>query len=255
VPTVSPEHWGLTTNFERNRDCTSALTLTRYLLRAAAEGARTLGTDRQEAATWQAASERLAPYPTVATTNGPVWVDVAGAPPIEYNVPVPLSPVFWGDDVGPDSPTETWALARRTLEQIRIWQPHRGYLDLTIRPRLGLLSTGANLGVDFFFSRIKRSGFSRPCRRIRNWRSKTSLPRADSACRRNAGTARSATCASAASLAAYAGWSTPGPAARSPWLIGVEGESLQPPGRRGSSNFPRAPARCIVSIPKAGFIL
>jgi hypothetical protein len=148
VPTVSPEHWGLTTNFERNRDCTSALTLTRYLLRAAAEGARTLGTDRQEAATWQAASERLAPYPTAATTNGPVWVDVAGAPPIEYNVPVPLSPVFWGDDVGPDSPAETWALARRTLEQIRIWQPHRGYLDSTIRPRLGLPGAVANLGVE-----------------------------------------------------------------------------------------------------------
>lgn len=150
VPTVSPEHWGLTTNFERNRDCTSALTLTRYLLRAAVEGARILSTDRKEAAMWKAASERLAPYPTAAATNGPVWVDVAGAPPIEYNVPVPLSPVFWGDDVGPDSPPETLALARRTLDQIRIWQPHRGYLDSTIRPRLGLLSKGANLGVENF---------------------------------------------------------------------------------------------------------
>lgn len=150
VPTVSPEHWGLAANFERNRDCTSALTLTRCLLRVAAEGARILGKDRREAGMWKAAAGRLAPYPTTATTNGPVWVDVAGAPPIEYNVPVPLSPVFWGDDVGPDSPPETWALARRTLEQIRIWQPHRGYLDSTIRPRLGLLRKDANLGVENF---------------------------------------------------------------------------------------------------------
>ena len=150
VPTVSPEHWGLTTNFERNRDCTSALTLTRYLLQAATDGARILGKDRKEAEIWKAAAGSLTPYPTAATTNGPVWVDVAGAPPIEYNVPVPLSPVFWGDDVGPDSPPETWALARRTLAQIRIWQPHRGYIDSTIRPRLGLLSQGANLGVENF---------------------------------------------------------------------------------------------------------
>ncbi|HDS74012.1 MAG TPA: hypothetical protein ENN56_00585, partial [Firmicutes bacterium] len=35
APTVSPEHWGLTENFERNRDCASALTLTKYLFNAA----------------------------------------------------------------------------------------------------------------------------------------------------------------------------------------------------------------------------
>ena len=49
MPTVSPEHWGLTERFERNRDCTSPLSLTGYLLHAAASAAETLGTDLPKA--------------------------------------------------------------------------------------------------------------------------------------------------------------------------------------------------------------
>ena len=146
VPTVSPEHWGLTARFERNRDCTSALTLTRYLFRAAAAAASELQLDAPEAAAWRAASERLAPYPTFAMQAGPVWADVFGAPPIQYNIPVPLAPVFWGDDVGLDSPAEILALAKRTLAQIDVWPPHRGYLSSCVRPRLGIVEPGASVG-------------------------------------------------------------------------------------------------------------
>ncbi len=146
VPTVSPEHWGLTPRFERNRDCLSALTLTRYLLLAAASAAEVLGRDREEAGSWRSAAGRLAGYPTYQTEAGPVWVDVAGAPPIEYNIPVPLAAIFWGDDVGLDSPQETLALARRTLDQIRVWEPHRPYLDSCVRPRLGIYRPGAPIG-------------------------------------------------------------------------------------------------------------
>ncbi len=146
VPTVSPEHWGLTRGFERNRNGASALTLTRYLLRAAAAAAEILDVDREESREWKAAAERLAPYPTYATPDGPVWVDVAGAPPIEYNVCVPLSPVFWGDDVGLDSPPEILELAKRTLAQVNVWPPHRFYLDTYVRPRLGIYRPGATVG-------------------------------------------------------------------------------------------------------------
>jgi len=59
----------------------SALTLTKYLFRTAAEAAKVLGVDANEAADWLAAAGRLAPYPTFQTDEGPVWVDVAGAPP------------------------------------------------------------------------------------------------------------------------------------------------------------------------------
>jgi len=145
-PTVSPEHWGITPNFERNRDCTSALTLTRYLLRSAARAARLLGRDADESATWEAKADRLAPYPTWQSPSGSVWVDVAGAPPIEYNIPVPLSPLFWGDDVGLDSGAQVLELALRTLEQIQVWQPHSFYLDRHVRPRLGLPPSGPPVG-------------------------------------------------------------------------------------------------------------
>jgi hypothetical protein len=145
-PTVSPEHWGLTPHFERNRDCTSALTLTRYLLQAAAQAARLLGCDSAEAAAWVEMAGRLTAYPTWESPSGPVWVDVAGAPPIEYNIPVPLSPLYWGDDVGLDSTPSTLELAHRTLEQIQVWEPHSFYLDRHVRPRLGLPPTVQPLG-------------------------------------------------------------------------------------------------------------
>jgi hypothetical protein len=119
IPTVSPEHWGLTKNFERNKDCTSALTLTRYLLRASAEAATILGIDSAEAAAWKKSTGRLANYPTFQTETGPIWVDVDGAPPIRYNIPVPLTPVCWGDEIGLDSLPENIAIAKRTLEHIQ----------------------------------------------------------------------------------------------------------------------------------------
>jgi hypothetical protein len=137
IPSVSPEHWGLTAGLTRNRNCTSALTLCRYCLRAAAAAARTLGEDEAEASTWLAAAARLAPYPTSPTPTGPIWVDVEDAPPIKYNIAVPLSPVFWGDDVGLDSPPEMIEIARRTFEHIQGRQSV--YAQSAVRPRLGLL--------------------------------------------------------------------------------------------------------------------
>lgn len=148
VPTVSPEHWGLTANFERNRDCTSALTLTRYLLLAAAEAAEILAEADGETASWRAAAQRLAPYPTFETDGGAIWTDVLGAPPIEYNIPVPLTPVMWGDDVGLDSPAPVLEIAHRTLKHINVWAPHRGYLNGHIRPRLGVWEIGAKVGTE-----------------------------------------------------------------------------------------------------------
>jgi hypothetical protein len=73
-------------------------------------------------------------------------VDVEGAPPIEYNIPVPLTPVMWGDDVGLDSSPGVLEMAIRTLDQIRVWKPHSGYLDGCIHPRLGIYRPGARVG-------------------------------------------------------------------------------------------------------------
>jgi hypothetical protein len=145
APTVSPEHWGITPHFDKNRDCTSALTLTRYLLNRTADAADILGVDTSAAVDWRTAADRLVDFPTYETPDGSIWVDVAGAPPIEYNIAVPLSPVFWGDEVGLDSDEATLEIARRTLSHIDVWQPHRFYLDRYVRPRLGICGTDSSL--------------------------------------------------------------------------------------------------------------
>lgn len=146
-PTVSPEHRGITANLEFNKDSQSGITLIRYQLRAAAEAARLLGVDTEEAARWAAIAEQMPPYPTVDTPDGPIFIDVAGAQPMQYNIAVPLTAVFWGDDIGLDSPPEQIELAKRTLGAIDVWVPHQGYLA-TVRRRLGIYKPEDGLNVD-----------------------------------------------------------------------------------------------------------
>lgn len=146
-PTVSPEHRGITANLEFNKDSQSGITLIRFHLRAAAEAARVMGEDGEEAARWREIAEHMPPYPTIDTPDGPIFADVAGGPPMEFNIAVPLTSVFWGDDIGLDSPPEQIELAKRTLEKINVWQPHQGYLT-TVRRRLGIYRPEDGLGVE-----------------------------------------------------------------------------------------------------------
>ncbi|MDX9975368.1 MAG: hypothetical protein RBU21_20445, partial [FCB group bacterium] len=148
-PTVSPEHHGLMPNLTLNKDSQSGISLIRYHLRAAAQAARKLNENIDEAKTWQDIAEHMPPYPTVETPNGTVFTDVAGAEPIEYNIPAPLSAVFWGDDIGLDSPPEQLELARRTLANINVWEPHRGYL-INVRRRLGVPNASDPLDLENF---------------------------------------------------------------------------------------------------------
>ncbi|MFH1738472.1 MAG: glycoside hydrolase family 95-like protein, partial [bacterium] len=145
-PTVSPEHRGITKNLEFNRDSQSGITLIRYHLRAAGQAARLLGVDSEEAERWIEIAEHMPPYPTVDTSEGPIFIDVAGAQPMEYNIAVPLSAVFWGDDIGLDSPPDQLELAKRTLRLINVWEPHRFYLK-RVKIRLGMVDPGDTLGV------------------------------------------------------------------------------------------------------------
>ena len=118
-PTCSPEHWGLTKNFERNRNSTSALSLVRFHLEAAAQAAELLGRDADRREDWRHIARHLAPYPTHGNGEEQVVVDVEGAPPIEYNLPVPLFPIFPGEEVSDHSPRETRDLFWRTLETFK----------------------------------------------------------------------------------------------------------------------------------------
>lgn len=119
-PTCSPEHWGLTRNFERNRNTTSALALIRFHLEATAAAAVILGQDGGKRERWRHIARHLAPYPTHGAGAGQVVVDVEGAPPIDYNIPVPLFPIFPGEAVSDRSPQETRELFLRTLKRFKI---------------------------------------------------------------------------------------------------------------------------------------
>jgi len=142
IPTVSPEHWTFTPEFRLNRDSQSALTLIKYHLRATARAARILGLDAEEAARWEEMAGKIAPYPTYWTPQGEMFVDVADAPPIKgLNISVPLTAVFWGDDIGLDSPAQLQDIARRTLDFV-ISQDRNGLLRENYRQ-----STSRRLGI------------------------------------------------------------------------------------------------------------
>lgn len=140
APSVSPEHWGWTENFQRNRDCTFDIALVRYLLAAAVEGATTLGCDAPLIKRWNRALRRLPPYPTTPGA-APVVVDVRDAPPINYNIAVPAVPVFPGDVVGWWSPAAERDLFARTIDRLQ-WNGNNSAIMLAVaRARLSLPGT------------------------------------------------------------------------------------------------------------------
>ena len=112
-PTVSPEHWGWTPHFEKNRNCAFDIAIVRYTLEAACEAAETLGCDSDLVRRWRDAIEQLPEYPLYGETE-PVVVDVEGAPPIQYNITVPTTPVFPGDVVtaSPHMPNKRYFVER-----------------------------------------------------------------------------------------------------------------------------------------------
>ncbi len=118
APSVSPEHWGWTENFERNRNCAFDIAMFRYTLEAAIEAAERLQTDRDLVKRFENAIKRLPPYPLFGHDN-PIVVDVQGAPPIEYNIAVPATPVFPGDVVTAFSSCDEKTLFKRTIADMK----------------------------------------------------------------------------------------------------------------------------------------
>ncbi len=139
-PSVSPEHHGWTPQFARNRDCAFDLAMVRYTLAAAIEGAGILERDAPLVARWKQTLDRLPDYPVSGGDNS-VVVDVAGAPPMEYNITVPTTPVFPGDVVTWWSPESQKELFARTLAGCR-WNGNNSIYLLGVgRARLSLPGT------------------------------------------------------------------------------------------------------------------
>ncbi len=136
-PSVSPEHWGWTKNLDRNYNGTFDIALIRYTLKAAIEAAQTLKQDESLVRRFRKALQRLPDYPLNGTKQ-PVVVDVEGAPPIEYNIPIPSVPVFPGDVVSWWSTDEEKQLFKRTIEGLK-WNGNNATIMLAVaRARLSI---------------------------------------------------------------------------------------------------------------------
>lgn len=96
-PTVSPEHWGITPNLQYNKNCTFDICLIKFIVNAAIKASILLNTDKENRQRWIDFIAVMPAYP-VSEGENPVVVDVEGAPPIQYNIPVPIFPVFPGED-------------------------------------------------------------------------------------------------------------------------------------------------------------
>ncbi|MDP6555992.1 MAG: hypothetical protein QGG71_15085 [Pirellulaceae bacterium] len=137
APSVSPEHWGWTRNFERNRNCTFDIAMFRYTFQAAIEGAITLGRDAELIERWKDGLRRLPAYPTTGADE-PIVVDVQDAPPITYNIAVPATPVFPGDVVTWFSSPAEKQLFSRTIDKCQ-WNGNNSSIILSLaRSRLSM---------------------------------------------------------------------------------------------------------------------
>ncbi|MFO7975785.1 MAG: hypothetical protein R6V12_14255, partial [Candidatus Hydrogenedentota bacterium] len=140
APTVSPEHHGWTPGFERNRDCAFCIAYFKMVFDAAIEGAETLEIDADKVSRWRAARALLPDYPRYGEEE-PIIVDVEGASPITYNIPVPTTPVFPADQVGWFSPPEVREIFRRTAAGLRHNGNNAPIMLAVAKARLGMPDT------------------------------------------------------------------------------------------------------------------
>ncbi|MEA3364503.1 MAG: hypothetical protein U9Q79_02590 [Candidatus Hydrogenedentes bacterium] len=140
APTVSPEHHGWTAEFERNRNCAFCIAYFKMIFDAAIEAAETLDTDADQVSRWRTARALLPDYPRYGEDE-PIIVDVEGASPITYNIPVPTTPVFPADQVGFFSPPAVQAVFWRTAAGLRHNGNNAPIMLAAARARLGMPDT------------------------------------------------------------------------------------------------------------------
>jgi len=142
-PCTSSEHVPLQPYLKYNRDSNAALSMVKFILGGAIDGAEALGIDKDLVQSWKNILKRLAPYPVEETPEGPRFVDVAGARLMtEYNIFSPLFAVFFGNDIGLASNEKEIAKAKRSLKGLlRLSTGHWGHVYRAMT-RLGIYPGG-----------------------------------------------------------------------------------------------------------------
>jgi hypothetical protein len=118
-PSVSPEHFGFSKDLSMNWNDVSALAFARFALRTGIESARTLHIDEDLVQKFSKSLDLLPDYPVYGVGDDRVVVSVEGAPPIEYNIPVPALPVFPAEQITWFSPEEEKSLFVRTIGSLK----------------------------------------------------------------------------------------------------------------------------------------
>lgn len=144
-PTIPPELYGLQPGFKYDYDCIIDLALTKFIFKAFQEATRVLGTQEKEKYLLNNIRDILDHYPKYPTAQsekyGKVLVGAPGANAnVIYNVPLPLTPVFPGDEYGMDSDSTTLQMLKNTYKNSQ----NEGGNDLVFRnlqaARIGMLN-------------------------------------------------------------------------------------------------------------------
>ena len=148
APSYSPEHWSLTPDFKYNRNGTFDIAFARFTFQAVREAAKILGRDEDLARRIAAAERKLPDYP-LSQDPEPILVDMLEAPPINYNIAVPVAPVFPAGVVTVFSDPGQLALLRRTVERVK-WNGYNSSMIMSVaRARLSLPDTWSWMKEEF----------------------------------------------------------------------------------------------------------
>ncbi len=144
-PTIVPELYGLSKNFDLNLDGIADVTLTKFLFHAVLQAVSDLGIEQEETSLTDSIRKILnafPDYPTAQSRHGEVFLSTANEDPdtTVYNVPTNLMAIFPGEDIDPQHSSEhELEVARRSWK----WHYNEGGNDLVfyhlIGARLGIL--------------------------------------------------------------------------------------------------------------------
>lgn len=156
-PSVSPEHFGFSSDLSKNWNDIHALVFARFALNTGIISAVILNRDSDLVNRFTDALKMLPDYPTYGEGADQVIVNVQGVEPVNCNIPVPVFPVFPGELVTYFSPEEEKALLMRTIDKLQSNGNNDAMILCHARARLSMPGTYEYV-VDSFRQRQRPNG-------------------------------------------------------------------------------------------------
>jgi len=119
IPSVQEESWGITYQFSHTKDVISTLSMARWALLRAAEGAELLGVDKDLREAWRSVAAQIVPYPTWKRPDGLVFAEMPDVEPLrlpdDHFADAASYPTWLADEINLDSPEEQKKMMIRTV--------------------------------------------------------------------------------------------------------------------------------------------